>query len=281
MIEGGGLKSPWVLDCMTLDGSDFVALSLGDRSLAKAMGMVMAERAPLAGCSIFPHMVRLRDNAVDAFIRSSSAANDPMADVVEDTSAVPTRGRPMLFANAQVPAVIEIAFDAFVTPEGKRIEAHSMRVVTTPKRGFRLTIEAAPANFKWLMHACQVDWADTSAPKKRELPQCSLDGLPELEAPLKYHRDRADNISIMCNFRSADGSWHRHFKRLDTTFMADTVVMQGVAKHCAETVIDFYNEYHHDAPESGVEVAPAPLADVGEPHDRQLLAALAHRASDV
>ena len=74
-----------------------------------------------------------------------------MADVSGAANIhVASLGRPQAFAKAKVPGFVEVSFDEFVTPEGVRIDEHVLKIVTTPKRGAALTIEAVPANFEWL-----------------------------------------------------------------------------------------------------------------------------------
>ena len=242
VIEGGALKAPWVLDCTTIAGIDFAQLLMGDRSLARAMGMNMSARSPLQACEIFSHMIKLRDAKVDSLIASSKVADDPMADVQAIASiTLPSLGRPQAFAKADVPGFVELSFDEFVTPEGVRIEAHVVKVVTTPKRGVALTIEAAPANFEWLRWACQVQWGSQRASTKRQLKRTlTLDELPDLEWPLKYGRDSAGGVVIMCHYRGEAGRWIRHQKRLDVSFKEDDVIMERMVRQCADAVLAFH-----------------------------------------
>ena len=257
VIEGGALKSPWVLHCTTIDGLDFAQLTMQDRSLARAMGMNMSARAPLQACEVFGHMIKLRDAKVDSLIQSSQVADDPMADVQEgSTIHVPSLGRPQAFARAGVPGFVDVVFDEFVTPEGVRIDSHAMKMVTTPKRGAALTIEAAPANFEWLRWACQVQWGSQRTGTKRQLKRThTLDELPELEWPLKYGRDSTNGVVIMCHYRSEAGKFIRHQKRLDVSFKDDEVIMERMVRQCADAVLAFHKANNVE-PSDHAEQAP-------------------------
>ena len=117
----------------------------------------MSDRAPLSGCEIFAHMVKCRDDKIDEISAVSMKEQDPMADVsAEAVIELPSLGRPTAFAIAQIPALIEVHFDGFTTPDGQRIGSHAVKVVSIPKRGIPLTIEASPANVEGLRSACTV-----------------------------------------------------------------------------------------------------------------------------
>ena len=114
VIEGGALKSPWVLGCTTLDGMDFAQLLMADRSLARAMGMNMSDRSPLQSCEVFGRMIKLRDAEVDSIMASDQVADDPMADVSEAANIhVASLGRPQAFAKAKVPGFVGVSSEEF------------------------------------------------------------------------------------------------------------------------------------------------------------------------
>ena len=265
VIEGGGLKQPWVLDCNVVDGIDYVNLQMTDRSLAKAMGMKMSDRSPLQGCDIFAHMIKMRDAKVDAIIGANRVADDPMADVSASSSVpVLSAGRPQVFATAKVPASIDVSFDAFVTPEGHRIEEHTLKIITTPKRGLPVTVEALPANFEWLRMACQVKWEEQPKKKKRVLRRTlSIDELPPLDWPLQYWKDPTSGATcIICYYRGEDGKYRTHRKKLEMPGEEDGNITERLIKHCAASVLAFFESNQCELGGAEEEdAAAAPLQD--------------------
>ena len=261
VVEGGWLSSPWAVDSKIVDGGEFVTLAMTDRCLAKALGMNTSERSPLANCSVFHNLASARDAQVDAIIYNAKVQNDPMADgapAQSNAQHMPSRGRASGFADANAPATISLKMGSFVTPDGQRVDEHTIRVVTTPKRRVNVTMEATAENFEWLMQAAQVEW-DTGA--KRAHIDDDVD-LPELAAPCKYQKSEAGKLKIVCSYRQ-QGSWKKHQKAVNVNIHEDNSNLETIIRRCEGEVLGFYNLHHEPGGQGDqpVEPSPAPVAD--------------------
>jgi hypothetical protein len=268
VIEGGWLQSPWAVDSKCIGGVDFVTLSMTDRMLAKSLGMNMSERSPLGDSSIFSHMALLRDAKVDEIIFNAQVDKDPMANAISSSSAqpaVPSKGRTMAFATAQVPDTITLKIAPFVTPEGQRVEEHIFQVVTAPKRGATVTMEATSENFSWLMMAAQVDWLSGSKPEKRSIHEVDESAWPKLQHPCKYSFVYS-KAKVVCSYRQ-QGIWKKHQRSLNVCPGGDPYVLEAIVRGCEAEVLAFYNSNHDkggpddEAPPllNGDEQLPPPL----------------------
>ncbi len=258
VIEGGWLQSPWAVNTKLIDGADFTTLSQADRCLAKALGMNMSDRSPLARCSVLPHMAKVRDAKVDEIIFAAQVDNDPMADASSSDLAaanrLPGKGRSRAFDDAQVPQTIPITMKAFVTPEGQRVDEHTCRVVTTPKRGANVMMEVIPENFEWLVLAAHVDWdIEPKTKKRRQLQDGDENTLPELQQPLKYLKTAGGQIKICCYYRQ-QGVWKKHQRGLHSNVTTGTS-FEAIVRSTEAEVMDFFNS-HHEQEHDIVDEAP-------------------------
>ena len=98
-------------------------------------------------------MASVRDAHVDALIFAAKIERDPMGDGASSaeaheagtlpgraTASMPSRGRAMAFAMADVPDTVPVKMESFLTADGDRIEEHTIRMATTPKRKASVTI---------------------------------------------------------------------------------------------------------------------------------------------
>ena len=261
VIEGGWLQSPWAVNAKEIDGRDFITLVMGDRCLARALGMNMSDRSPLAKCSIFAHIADIRDAKVDELLFAAKANKDPMADATSSDQAascrMPSRGRATAFEQAAIPGTIEIKVGGFVTPEGQRVEEHTLHVVTTPKRGASVTMEITAENFEWLLAAAQVDWDTAVKPDKRsdELDESTL---PHLEQPLKYQKTQNGKLQICCNYRK-QGVWRKHQKVVNVSINSDNSSLEAIVRTCESEVMMFYSSNHEKMSHDDEQVSPPPL----------------------
>lgn len=223
--------------------------------------MNMSERSPLSKCAVFSYMAEVRDAKVDEIIFTTKVDKDPMGNASSSGQAptrMPSRGRALAFENAKVPNTISIKMAAFVTPDGQRVEEHTLRVVTTPKRGANVTMEVTAENFEWLMLAVQVDWEIEAKPEKRPIDEVDEDTLPELQAPLKYEKAPCGKVKIFCRYRH-QGVWKKHQKALSVNIKSDNSTLEAIVRTCEAEVLAFYNENHEKGGEGGEEPLPAPL----------------------
>ena len=263
VIEGGWLAAPWPIDTKVVDDGEFVTLSMSDRCLAKALGMNMSERSPLANCSVFNFLASVRDAKVDELILAAKVENDPMADGSSGTSnaqPMPSRGRAAGFAIAKIPATISLKMASFVTPDGERVDEHTIRVVTTPKRRVSVTMEATPENFEWLLQAAQVEW-DTGAKLEKKANIDEEFDLPELTGPCKYQKTENGKLKISCSYRQ-QGLWKKHQKAVNVNIHEDNSNLLAIIRRCEAEVLDFYHSHHEPtgaAPLQPGEGQPAPI----------------------
>ncbi len=262
VIEGGWLRSPWAVDPKTIDGVDFVTLSMTDRMLAKSLGMNMSDRAPLSDTTIFNHIVLLRDAKIDEIIFAAQTATDPMANASSSGSAhpqVPTRGRPFAFEAAKVSDTISLTIAPFVTSDGKRVEEHILRVATTPKRGTKVTMEATSENFSWLMMAAHADWHTRAKPEKRSIHEVDESTLPELSHPCKYSV-HFGKVKVLCFYRE-QGVWKKHQRSLSVNAAGDNPSFEAIVRGCEAEVLAFYNSNHDKGgpDDGGDDQLPLPL----------------------
>lgn len=169
VLHGGFLKKPLTLECEQIESISFVTLSKKNPSLALALGHKGKRSSPFAGTSLIDEIVKKRNDAVDQCIVEAMRQADPMAEAIDlgSSSMTATGPRSKLFHEFKVPSYIGVTFDAFVTPEGKRVPAHTINVVSTPKKLCAVAVEATAASFDWLVHALKHDWA-TSTPEVEE-----------------------------------------------------------------------------------------------------------------
>jgi hypothetical protein len=74
VLDGGNLKSPWVIDTTTEDGYEFVKLSLACRSFASLCGADMSTRAPLKDNSFLERLADLRDTEIVKLMKTANEA---------------------------------------------------------------------------------------------------------------------------------------------------------------------------------------------------------------
>ena len=265
VLEGGWLQAPWVLETQVVDGGEYIALLFSDRSLAKALGMNMSMRSPLAQCSIFAHMASVRDDHVDTLIHAAKVNNDPMADASASTAMgpMPSRGRALAFVEAGLPNTVALKFPAFVTADGTRVKEIAIRLVTTPKRKAHVTMEATPENFEWLVKAAHEDWgASDRPPKMKRTEDDEQSSLPVLKHPCKYHKTAGGKTKIVCSYRD-QGIWKRHQNAVEPYMGKDSSFEDSVRK-CESDVLDFYEKNHEPSGESGAAASEPQALTAGD-----------------
>ena len=201
VAEGGWLTEPWVMETKVIDGKEFFALHKADRKFARAMGMDIKQRAPFGSCSLFEYLCRRRDKEVDKLIMQGKADDDPMGDEGPNTSApVAMKGREKSLQSGKIPSFVGIDLPNFVMADGERVAAHSMNIVTTPRRWAVVSAEATGENLDWILKAMTIDWHSVD---KRTSDDVT--GLPELTQPgVKYRRCGEGSVTVYINYRTAE-----------------------------------------------------------------------------
>ncbi len=165
----------------------------------------------------------------------------------------------MAFAAASVPDAISLKIAPFVTPDGKRVEEHILRVVTTPKRRANVTMEATSENFDWLMMAAQANWYIGAKPEKRSIHELDESTLPELSHPCKYSI-HLSKVKAVCSYRQ-QGVWKKHQRSLNVSAAGDNSSFEAIVRGCEAEVLTFYNSNHDKGgpDDGGYEQLPPPL----------------------
>ena len=218
VVEGGCLKTPWVLHAKTINDRQFITLSKSDRRFAMAMGLDCKRRHPFSESSVIEVLGETRDKVVDEWLVNAKREADPMSDVIDDIKDA-GQGRMQLFRSMDPPPFVEVQFDGFVTDDGSRIDAHAMMMVTTPRRNAAVSIEITAHNLNWLAKVfASTNFMQESPNKKRqriELPA----GLPTLQSDVCYFKKlRSGRIVLVCKYKDAEGNMRRHERTVPGDF---------------------------------------------------------------
>lgn len=241
VIEGGGLKEPWVVKAKEVNDVEFIQISTDDRKLAKAMGMNMSERNAWQGNhGVFQLLVKRRDDVVDELIGEYLRIADPLADHAVDATRI-AKGRSKNFEDAQVPQVIALELEAFTTDDGDRVPVHTMKVVATPKRGGFVTLELTPENLNWFYRA-----SHSSLAKQQKQARDADVAMPTLEQQSCGWRRNGNNVSIYRRYRTEDGLYKTH--SLTPYRSDDPTLWRASVNECETKVQAFYDE--HNVPAS-------------------------------
>ena len=225
-LGGGFLAKPIKINCETIEGVHYTTLKKKDRTLARAMGKDVSQSAPFADCSIFAYMQQVRNDKVDELIRKYLWEKDPLAESDPSLISIPTETRSKLFVECNIPQVLAVDFPAFVTADGKRIEATTISMIATPNSRVAPCIQATPDNFEWFMHACGHTWTNRNKRKRGEADENDLD-LPELENPLKYSLSTPGKITLYCHYRTDNGFWKRFTRSIDLARYKDHLTTES------------------------------------------------------
>lgn len=151
-IEGQKKDSRVVLDVKTVAGTDFVGLSWMNRNLTPMFSKKARGASKCGGgwpASVISFIKAARNLAVDKHIVEHIKKNDPMAEVVTLDHMSP-RDRVNAFHDANVPAVLGVQQQAFVTDHGDHIEAQTINILSSPTRHKKLYLQMTSDNIKWL-----------------------------------------------------------------------------------------------------------------------------------
>jgi hypothetical protein len=250
VLQGGCLKKSMQLACELVDNHDLIKLNKSDMQLARAVGQkAKGIRSPFDSCDIFWHMQKLRNDAVDRFIREKMHSADPMADEAMSSADISSTNRGHLFHEHSVPQILGVTFPAFTTPEGKRLDETTIKMLTTPKKIVSPSMEATAANMDWFMHACQFTWKNQVDPdKKRKLADIA-DLLVDLPWPVKVIEIDEEKVRLGLYYKCG-GTWKMRTKKLERavyTGRHDDLCHAMMA--VAETLLAFRVEWHEEGPE--------------------------------
>ena len=254
VVEGGGLKDPWVLDVKRECGNRiFAELSMCDRKLARALGLSLYERAPFAGTTLLSYLAKLRNTYVDELIIINKQGLDPMADdeTVNRVGLIQIKKREQEFMKANVPKIIELDVPACTTQDGIMLGGTRISVYATSRTDVSVTMEMTAANMEWMSQAIHADWDAHGSPWCQKRKASVIDELPELQHAACKYRQKARGTVIACHYRTNENQWKEHTKCLPKNIlqMCDRNLRKQVAD-IEESVQSFYNKNHNPGDET-------------------------------
>ncbi len=109
VVQGGYLgSSPWVPNVTSVGGdTGFFTLDKYDRNIARAFGFHLSILRPMQNVTLFSHIAKLRDEAIDKLIMEHKVSNDPMGCQPTNAASV-LRGREKAFRQASIPPTVEV-----------------------------------------------------------------------------------------------------------------------------------------------------------------------------
>jgi hypothetical protein len=246
-VHGGCLKAkePWTVMVQGIGGDDFFVLDKSDRAFAKAMGMNVSIPNPFKTAFCFQELAKKRDAAVDALIMAHIHQNDPMAD--ESIATLVPKNRAKAYADANVPQTLAIVWPAFVTADGARWQEHSVFVVTTPRRGVKVTMHLTEPNLEWLMAAIP-SFADDGSDAKASGDPHVVD---LLQPACKWRKlGAARTPVIQCTYMKADGVWKSH--TITPRLYDDAELTLRSVREAENKMQAFYDAHHCDVADDEV-----------------------------
>ena len=239
------------------------------RKLAHALGLAtVADRWPLHGTHVISHAARNRDAEVDRWMQQKILEQDPMAESIQGDS-LDNQERLTRFNATNPPAYLPVQFDAFVTDDGRRIDAITINMVTTPKRDASVMMELTVDNLQWLTDAFAAsnndDWAPEPQPKKSNVAAVGdMDAPPPLTSGIvQYCAQNGERKHLLfCWYRTNDGKRKRIQRSLHTDPSNEFVFRDEVAR-MEEEMVRFHAENNHEkdtTPSKG----PTEMAICGE-----------------
>jgi hypothetical protein len=266
-LGGGYLNKPIKISCEMVDGAHFTTLKKTDRVLAKAMGKDVSQASPFADCSIFSFMMQARNDKVDQMIKQALWEKDPLAESDPSAIDIQAQKRQKLFDECKIPQIIEVEFAAFVTPDGRRVEAKTVAMIATPMKRVSPCIQALPENFGWFLDACQHAWSEKQ-PQKRKRSELE-DDLPHIEKPLRYNLDTPGRVIMYFFYRTENGVWKKSTRSIDLALYKDQLTStprDDALTSLAKFMKDLYNT-HHVPPPVPEEDEEAEVEEVEEVED--------------
>ena len=241
-IEGGYLKEPWIADVKLVEGCEFVMMNSECRKFARAMGRDVNARFPWENNGFFVHLQGLRDDLVDGMIIKYLNDADSMRDIA--ITSLPSRpSRAVLFSEAKIPEIITVESPAFTLVNGERYAARTLKVISTPRRGFKVTVALDTSFLDWCIAASwQFDGTAAKRQRKADLP----DDLPKLTEPCKYRL--TPKLAVQCKYRTEQGTWKWHMQTPGTP--SDDAVQTSLIREAEAAVRAFYDENHVHAQDS-------------------------------
>jgi hypothetical protein len=241
VLEGGNLKSPWVIDTTTEDGYEFVKLSLSCRSFASLCGADMSTRAPLKNNSFLERLAELRDSDI---VKLMKTANEARAVKLSRKEFVD-----------EIDKHIVVHVPGFHSSNGF-IDGAAIKVLVSSSSLASPSIEATPANFEFVRLGVRSCF-DGPSPKRRRGERRShgqFEGCPNV----RWNEKRA---SCFVRFMNKDGRWQSKTlapKRSDVPETVDEYIMEAARiaqlhfdnNHCA---VDGDDDADDDADENADE----------------------------
>lgn len=233
VVEGGLLKSPWVVDTRKVICRDFLPMLKEDFQLAHALGF--EGKQPWGDNEFITYLKTLRDTAVDTCIRAAAVASDPMSDHGRAANSK-TRGRVGLVTTS-VPQIISVTHPAFISADGAEHGPFTFDALSADRRRAVLHVELSESVLDFFVHAA----ASCKVTKVASIKRASED-LPELLQTCCKWRRMATSPYVYVRYQSADGVWH---VRSETPHsMEDPELYAAIVREVENRLRKFFDEHH-------------------------------------
>lgn len=245
VIEGGGLKEPWVIDPKMIDDEAFLVMNKWDRKLARAMGLNMYERNPWSVSGAIDALSAMRDAEVDRLIHARQTLDDPLGENNNISPCKLSANREKLYVSCGAPPVVTITHPPFRGAGGVDVGAFTIRVASTPKTGLKLAVEATATALSFLRKL-----VDARLEEHERAENVGTAELPELLNPVCKWRRLKTKYYVTCTYRSRSGIWHTH--RKEPTWSDDQETFVAFVRQAEADVQKYYDENHVEDSEGDV-----------------------------
>ena len=213
----------WLPDVVVHDGIEFVTLPRSDRKLAAFLGFALADSCPLKDCGLLDALADARNVVVDAEM-AKIGVDDPMQE-----APCATTKRPRAELADDIPFVLSVPVsigDCEIV----------VRMLSTPTRLAKVTIEFTDENMAMLIKGADHAWPTRYKPRARADVET---GQPNVT----WGKQRG---CVQCKYLEADGKLRtKSMKPKDSDVPA---LREENLRSAAATLQEFYNTRGDDTP---------------------------------
>ncbi len=251
VLTGGMLgKKSLTLPVETIEGIPMLKLCKKDRQLAAAVGQSKkvqpssskhAQYKFFSNCDVFQHMQTMRNDVVDQHIKTNKISSDPFAECDASAVTITQENRARLFAETHVPQLVSVTFPSFTTPEGKRVDETTIKMLSSPKKNVLPSMECSSVSMDWFHWACQYSWTQApEASRKRKLCEEAQDML-DIPEHVKVADLDAKKVVLSVMYKT-NGKWKRRQLRVDRTMYETEAELKDAIHKTANKLLEARNE---------------------------------------
>lgn len=249
-LGGGHGKAVMLTGEQEIEGRIYFCLGRSNRALTSALHKYYA--LPM---EVIDYMVHKRDEVVDKLINDGVVMADPMGEEEAPQDIMHGPGRAQKYALANVPNIVSVEFDPFITDDGARIESWTMQCVSTPKRGVSLTVELTKELFVFLKHvsnsaACTTLMAEGVAAENLRVcgkrPAADAD-LPAISVEFVKYRFQNNYVRMACTYRCSQGTWKMHQQVVPPQGNLPYNAWEKQVNAVQDNLVAYYEKHHHEA----------------------------------